>query len=331
MEKPILHVVSLSGGKDSTAMLLRMIEEGMPVDIILFCDTGLEFEGMYNHIDRLEKYIGKPITRLKSPHDFEYLFLEHMPKRNNPELVGRKGYSWGGPRNRWCTSMLKIRIINKYLRELSKQYTLVQYVGIAADEPHRVRDLRYPLIEWGMTEKDCLEYCKARGFDWDASKMTEEKLPKSFVSVYYYRQWSFMQAKGVVDVRYCPAYWSGNHMYKDDYLLISYKEKITCRMPETRRIPIDEYQGYDIILFGRSIIDFLDGVEKYSHLDVSAIRKEMRRKRIWYVRKNPSHQELSNDEIDFETKVYFLAREFESSDFSLELQKEEFLKYQKHI
>ena len=39
MEKPILHVVSLSGGKDSTAMLLRMIEEGMPVDIILFCDT----------------------------------------------------------------------------------------------------------------------------------------------------------------------------------------------------------------------------------------------------------------------------------------------------
>jgi len=167
MEKPILHVVSLSGGKDSTAMLLRMIEEGMPVDIILFCDTGLEFEGMYNHIDRLEKYIGKPITRLKSPHDFEYLFLEHMPKRNNPELVGRKGYSWGGPRNRWCTSMLKIRIINKYLRELSKQYTLVQYVGIAADEPHRVRDLRYPLIEWGMTEKDCLEYCKVRGFDWD--------------------------------------------------------------------------------------------------------------------------------------------------------------------
>ena len=160
-----------------------------------------------------------------------------------------------------------------------------------------------------------------------ASKMTEEKLPKSFVSVYYYRQWSFMQAKGVVDVRYCPAYWSGNHMYKDDYLLISYKEKITCRMPEARRIPIDEYQGYDIILFGRSIIDFLDGVEKYSHLDVSAIRKEMRRKRIWYVRKNPSHQELSNDEIDFETKVYFLAREFESSDFSLELQKEEFLKY----
>lgn len=27
MEKPLLHIVSLLGGKDSTAMLLRMIEE----------------------------------------------------------------------------------------------------------------------------------------------------------------------------------------------------------------------------------------------------------------------------------------------------------------
>ena len=81
MEKPIKHIVSLSGGKDSTAMLLRMLEEGMPVDIILFCDTGLEFEGMYHHIDKLEKYIGIPITRLKSAQPFEYLFFEHMPKR----------------------------------------------------------------------------------------------------------------------------------------------------------------------------------------------------------------------------------------------------------
>ena len=56
MEKKKLHIVSLSGGKDSTAMLLRMLEEGWPVDLILFCDTGLEFDGMYHHIEKLEKY-----------------------------------------------------------------------------------------------------------------------------------------------------------------------------------------------------------------------------------------------------------------------------------
>lgn len=158
MEKKKLHIVSLSGGKDSTAMLLRMLEEGWPVDLILFCDTGLEFDGMYHHIEKLEKYIGRPITRLKSEYSFEYLLLEHMPRRKNPELFGRKGYSWAGPRNRWCTAMLKQRIIDRYLRNLAKKYELVQYIGIAADEPQRIRNFRYPLVEWGMTEADCLAY-----------------------------------------------------------------------------------------------------------------------------------------------------------------------------
>lgn len=27
--------------------------------------------------------------------------------------------------------------------------------------------MKYPLVDWGMTEADCLVYCKERGFDWD--------------------------------------------------------------------------------------------------------------------------------------------------------------------
>ena len=167
MEKPTLHVVSLSGGKDSTAMLLRMLEEKMPVDIILLCDTGMEFPGLYDHIDKLEKYIGRPITRLKSPYSFDYYFFEYTPKRKNPALVGQVGLSWAGPRSRWCTAWLKTRIIGRYLRELEKDYTVIQYVGIAADEQNRIHDFRYPLVDWKMTEEDCLAYCKERGFDWD--------------------------------------------------------------------------------------------------------------------------------------------------------------------
>ena len=58
-------------------------------------------------------------------------------------------------------------MINKHLRLLRRKYQLEQYVGIAADEAHRCKDLHYPLVEWGMTEADCLRYCKEHGFDWD--------------------------------------------------------------------------------------------------------------------------------------------------------------------
>ena len=92
MDKPKLYVCSFSGGKDSTAMLLRLLEEGMPVDIILFCDTGLEFPQLYRHVDKVEHDIGREITRVKAPHDFEYYFAESKSSerktRPTPENMG---------------------------------------------------------------------------------------------------------------------------------------------------------------------------------------------------------------------------------------------------
>ena len=66
MEKTIFNVVSFSGGKDSTAMLLKMIEEKIDIDCVLFCDTGLEFPQMYEHIDKVERETGIHITRVKA-------------------------------------------------------------------------------------------------------------------------------------------------------------------------------------------------------------------------------------------------------------------------
>lgn len=76
--KPDFWIVSFSGGKDSTAMLLRLLEEKWPVDMILFVDTGLEFPAMYDHIDKVEQYIGRPITRIKAEHDFEITSATHQ-------------------------------------------------------------------------------------------------------------------------------------------------------------------------------------------------------------------------------------------------------------
>ena len=47
--KPDYYIVSFSGSKDSTAMLLHLLELGEPVDEVLFCDTTVEFPEMYTH------------------------------------------------------------------------------------------------------------------------------------------------------------------------------------------------------------------------------------------------------------------------------------------
>ena len=45
-EKELLPAVSQAGGKDSTAMLLLMIERGLPIQAVLTADTGMEFPEM---------------------------------------------------------------------------------------------------------------------------------------------------------------------------------------------------------------------------------------------------------------------------------------------
>ncbi len=179
MDKPEYRLVSLSGGKDSTAMLLRMLEEGMKIDCILFCDTGLEFPAMYEHLDKLEQNIGRPITRVKSEYRYEHLMFDVPVKRKEDTSFAAKfgkvhnGYGWAGPRMRWCTTQLKDIPREKFLRELRQEYTVKEYVGIAADEQYRLERKRnknpnhiHPLADWGMTEADCLKYCYERGYDW---------------------------------------------------------------------------------------------------------------------------------------------------------------------
>jgi 3'-phosphoadenosine 5'-phosphosulfate sulfotransferase (PAPS reductase)/FAD synthetase len=167
------HVVSFSGGKDSTAMLLHMLELRMPVDEIIFCDTGVEFPAMYEHLDKVEQYIGRKITRLKWEHTYEYYLCDIPVKRRasrykrllarGEELkLNTTGYSFAGARSRWCTSM-KISAFNRH----TKGKNLVRYIGIAADEPKRIGEFNYPLVEWGWTEADCLQYCYDKGFDWN--------------------------------------------------------------------------------------------------------------------------------------------------------------------
>lgn len=55
-----------------------------------------------------------------------------------------------------------------------KKYDVYHYIGIALDEDKRLQRKEalephklYPLVEWGMTEADCLQYCYDHGYDWE--------------------------------------------------------------------------------------------------------------------------------------------------------------------
>ena len=86
------HAVSLSGGKDSTAMLLLMIEQDMPIDVVLTADTGMEFPEMYEHLQKLDDLLcrerGIHITTLRHPKGFEWLMFEE-PKMKQSSIENR--------------------------------------------------------------------------------------------------------------------------------------------------------------------------------------------------------------------------------------------------
>ncbi len=79
-------------------MLLRLVEENRPIDEILYCDTGWEFPQMYDHLDRLEQTIGRPITRLKAPLTAEQYFYEYcalpgfVDSKNEEKTERNAGY-----------------------------------------------------------------------------------------------------------------------------------------------------------------------------------------------------------------------------------------------
>lgn len=129
---------------------------------------------MYAHIDRIKDLVeseGIKFTTFRPPKTFEQLLIEE-PFDTKKHGV-HYGYGWPTSVIRWCTKHLKTNASKEYIEGLKETYgDVVLCTGIAADERERLeRDWngshRHPLAEWGMTEADCLQYCKSKGYDWN--------------------------------------------------------------------------------------------------------------------------------------------------------------------
>ena len=126
-------VASFSGGKDSTAMVLHMIELGEQLDEVVTCDTGMEFPAMYEHIEKVCAIIegaGIKYTTLRADKSFEDMLLNQPPTDKRSVL----GYGWPGVHIRWCTKFLKTTLLRKYTAE---HPDAIQCVGLALDEQDR--------------------------------------------------------------------------------------------------------------------------------------------------------------------------------------------------
>lgn len=149
----VTHVVALSGGKDSTAMALRLAEIE-PRDYVYVCTpTGDEPPEMFEHWLRLGKMLGKPILPVMSQS------LNRLIRQQNALP------NW---RQRWCTRLLKIE---PYAAWLAAHSPAVSYVGLRADEEGREGgdyaavpnvEMRFPMREWGWTIEDVLGFLQDR-------------------------------------------------------------------------------------------------------------------------------------------------------------------------
>lgn len=166
------YIASCSFGKDSIATILLALEHGEPLDRAVFAEV------MYDHqrgisgeipehiafiyseaIPKMES-MGVKVDVVKSPIDYRSFFVN---------AVGRgkyKGLLYGFPIGGRCVINRECKMlpIKEYYRQFAN---VIQYVGIAADEPKRLARLKGNQIslmqKYNVTEAMARDMCAANG------------------------------------------------------------------------------------------------------------------------------------------------------------------------
>ena len=154
------HILSFGAGVNTVALMVMLIRDKAPLDGVVFADTGGETPDTYESVDDARSYLGEfqiPFTTVQALPRKTDLYGTALRRRVIPSV------QW-----RWCTRDFKVNPIHRYYRELGRHVN--QYVGIAYDEVHRVRDSReayvtnlYPLVDQRLTRQDCIDIISEAG------------------------------------------------------------------------------------------------------------------------------------------------------------------------
>lgn len=234
-------------------MLLKLLELNYPLDEVVYFDIGIEFDSIRSNAERMRPILaekGIEFAILEPEEPFVYCMTEKPIKKRNGELqCGRK---WCGGCVRWGTA-LKLEAINKNNAKYGNE-TIVEYVGVAADERQRINRERsgnrikiYPLVEWEMTEKDCLEFCYSKGWHWNENGYELYDLLDR-VSCKYCKNKNLKELRNIY--HFMPEVWQE---LKDlqDKVKMPYKDGKTIHDIETRFIAEDAQITIESFLKGK--------------------------------------------------------------------------------
>lgn len=155
------HVLSLSGGKDSTALAF-FIKENMPeihkkIEYVFF-DTECELTETYEYLNKIEMFLGKPIERIKPFYSFDHLYSIYniLPSAMK----------------RWCTIEMKTKTFRKFVKDRIENGNKINvYIGIRSDELHRVNNQHdnefitqiYPFVQNNLNKEDIMSLLENSG------------------------------------------------------------------------------------------------------------------------------------------------------------------------
>ena len=165
------YIASLSFGKDSLAMLIKIKELGLPLDEVIYCDIRFD-DNISGEMPLMAEFIPKAEKILKEKFDIEVKHLRGVTFKEQFYKIKQRGkhigdnYGFPYTISAWCNDRLKMQPIKKYLNSFKEP--IIQYVGIAYDEPERYEKLNYethiaPLYDLKITEKEAMEICKEHG------------------------------------------------------------------------------------------------------------------------------------------------------------------------
>ena len=162
------YVASCSFGKDSLAMIIKIKELGLPLDEVIYVDIMFD-DNISGETPEMARFIEKAEKILKDKFDITVTHLHGVTFKEQFYTVKQRGkhigdnYGFPYTIGAWCNNRLKIVPITKYLK--SQKEDVIQYVGIAYDEPKRYERLNHdthvaPLYDLKITEAEAMEICK---------------------------------------------------------------------------------------------------------------------------------------------------------------------------